>query len=278
MRDAAAFLVQRFDGEFDHVASRSACVDACTKGADCTGRRERGAGRIMVMQVLAFDTSTSWLSVALYDGVQAIVVTERCGNASSERILPAVGELLARAGTALSRLDGIAYGAGPGAFTGVRIACAVAQGLAFGADLPVHGVSTLDALAQAAWRIHRWPRVVACLDARMREVYVAASVREDNAVHAIVEPRVQKPAEVARPDDGEWWGAGDAFAVYPDLGDRLRLVACDPALFPDAQSIAECAWPRVVAGEGVRAECALPLYVRHRVALTSAERAAGLRL
>jgi tRNA threonylcarbamoyladenosine biosynthesis protein TsaB len=233
---------------------------------------------MVVMQILAFDTSTSWLSVALYDGSEAIVVTERCGNASSERILPSVGELLARAGTVLSRLDGIAYGAGPGAFTGVRIACAVAQGLAFGADLPVYGVSTLDALAQAAWRTHRWPRVVACLDARMREVYVSASVREHNVMNAIVEPRVQKPADVERPDDGEWWGAGDGFAAYATLCDQLRLVACDAELIPDGQSIAECAWPRVVAGGGVPAERAEPLYVRHRVALTSAERAAGLRL
>src|SRR5690242_7890325 len=166
------------------------------------------------MQILAFDTSTPWLSVALFDGAHARVLTERCGHASSERILPAVGELLAQAGTALARLDGIAYGAGPGAFTGVRIACAVAQGLAFGAGLPVFGVSTLDALAQSAFRTHGWPRVVACLDARMHEVYVAASVREGNGLRTVGAPRVQKPADVARPDAGAWWGAGDGFAAY----------------------------------------------------------------
>ena len=228
--------------------------------------------------ILALDTSTSWLSIALYDGSDALVVTERCGNASSERILPAIGELLARAGTALSRLDGIAYGAGPGAFTGVRIACAVTQGLAFGADLPVYAVSTLEALAQAAFRTHGWPRVVGCLDARMHEVYVAASVRKGNAWRTLVEPRVRKPADVEPPDPGDWWGAGDGFAAYPALGAALRLVACDAGAIPDAQSIAECAWPRVLAGAGVGAERAEPLYVRHRVALTSAERAAGLRL
>jgi tRNA threonylcarbamoyladenosine biosynthesis protein TsaB len=83
---------------------------------------------------------------------------------------------------------------------------------------------------------------------------------------------------VTRPDDGEWWGAGDGFTVYPGLASRLGVVASDAGLIPDAQSLAECAWPRVVAGEGVPAERAEPLYVRHRVALTSAERAAGLRL
>ena len=230
------------------------------------------------MQILALDTSTQWMSVALYDGTRAIAVREHVGNASSERLLPAIRELLDRACIALERLDGIAFGAGPGAFTGVRIACAVAQGLAFGADLSVFGVSTLDALAQAAWREHRWPRLIACLDARMREVYVAASERRDNGMASVCAPSVVKPDEVARPDDGEWWGAGDGFAAYPGLAPRLGLAASDAALIPDAQSIAECAWPRVVAGEGVPAEHAEPLYVRHRVALTSAERAAGLRL
>src|SRR5689334_2324206 len=100
------------------------------------------------MQVLAFDTSTDWLSVALYDGRDAVVHCERAGQAASARILPAIGELLDAEGTPLTQLAGIAYGAGPGSFTGVRIACGVAQGLAFGADLRVYGVPTLGALAQ----------------------------------------------------------------------------------------------------------------------------------
>jgi tRNA threonylcarbamoyladenosine biosynthesis protein TsaB len=230
------------------------------------------------MQVLALDTSTQWLSLALFDGTRAIAFREQVGNASSERLLPAIRDLLDEADVALASLDGIVFGAGPGAFTGVRIACAVAQGLALGADLPVFGVSTLDALAQAAWREHGWPRVIACLDARMREVYVAASERLDNGMASVRAPGVVKPGEILRPDGGEWWGAGDGFAAYPELARRLHLVASDAALIPDAQSLAECAWPRVVAGEGVPAERAEPLYVRHRVALTSAERAAGLRL
>ena len=230
------------------------------------------------MRILAFDTSTQWLSVALFDGAQARTFRERCGSASSERILPVIGELLADAATPLAALDGIAFGAGPGAFTGVRIACAVAQGLAFGADLPVFGVSTLDALAQAAWRVHGWPRVVACLDARMREVYVAASERSGDTKRSVQDAAVRKPADVARPDDGPWWGAGDGFAADPALAASLRLVAYDADLIPDAQSIAECAWPRVLAGQGIPAERAEPFYVRHRVALTSGERAAGARL
>src|SRR6476661_3228276 len=120
------------------------------------------------MEILALDTSTQWLSVALFDGQRAIALRERVGSGASERILPAIGEMLARDGTSLANLDGIAYGAGPGSFTGVRIACGVAQGLAFGAGIPVYGVSSLGAIAQTAWRARGMARVIACIDARMR--------------------------------------------------------------------------------------------------------------
>src|SRR6476660_1704663 len=149
------------------------------KGADCTRRMGRDIGKMPGMQILALDTSTEWLSVAIHDGSTAVVIRERAGNAASERILPLTARVLAEAGTSLRALGGIAYGAGPGSFTGVRIACGVVQGLAFGADLRVYGVPTLGALAQAAWRRSGANRVVSCLDARMREVYVAAYVRDD---------------------------------------------------------------------------------------------------
>ena len=229
------------------------------------------------MHVLAFDTSTDWLSVALYDGRDAVVHRERAGQAASARILPAIGELLGAKGTSLTQLAGIAYGAGPGSFTGVRIACGVAQGLAFGADLRVYGVPTLGALAQAAWRSSGARRIVSCLDARMREVYVAAYVRDDKGWTLASGPTVCKPDAVVVPP-GVWEGAGDGFAAYPQLFGRLALARCDAALFPDARSVAEWSWPHLVAGEGVEAARAEPFYVRHRVALTSAERAAGQRL
>jgi tRNA threonylcarbamoyladenosine biosynthesis protein TsaB len=230
------------------------------------------------MTILALDTSTEWLSVALFDGKNAVAMRERAGNASSERILPAIGEILAQGGTSLAQLDGIAYGAGPGSFTGVRIACGVAQGLAFGADLPVFGVPTLGAIAQSAWRARGARRIVACLDARMREVYVASYVRNGDGWALVREPAVRKPDEIEPPSSKGWHGAGDGFAAYPQLESRLHLAACDPSIIPDAQSIAEWAWPRLLAGEGIPAEQAQPLYVRHRIALTSAERAAGMRL
>ena len=119
---------------------------------------------------------------------------EPSGQAHSERLLPLIDAVLAEAGWSLRSLDGIAFGAGPGSFTGVRIACGVAQGLALGADLPLVPVPTLVALAQAAWRVHGGTRVVACLDARMREVYVAAYERDgDRAGATCARPPCLRP-------------------------------------------------------------------------------------
>jgi tRNA threonylcarbamoyladenosine biosynthesis protein TsaB len=230
------------------------------------------------MQILAVETSTEWMSVALFDGVRAVAARERAGQSASERLLPSIGRLLAQQGATLARLDGIAFGAGPGSFTGVRIACGVAQGLAFGADLPVFPVPTLGALAHGAWRAHGCTRVLACLDARMREVYMAAYVRSGDAWTLVRGPDVRRPDEVDAPSGGPWHGAGDGFAAYPQFALRLQLADCDPSIAPDAQAVAEWAWPAVLAGKGIPAAQAEPLYVRHRVALTSAERAAGMRL
>ena len=230
------------------------------------------------MKILALDTSTEWTSVAVYDGNSINVARERAGNASSERILPLVSRILAEAGTTLRSLGGIAYGAGPGSFTGIRVACGVVQGLAFGADLPVFGVPTLGAIAHAAWKTRRAKRVVACLDARMHEVYMAAYVRNDNHWTRSGDTVVQKPDALALPEPGDWLGAGNGFDAYPELVSRLGLAAVDPSITPDAESVAEWAWPHLVAGEGADAAEAQPYYVRHRVALTTVERAAGLRL
>jgi tRNA threonylcarbamoyladenosine biosynthesis protein TsaB len=230
------------------------------------------------MPILALDTSTDWISAALFDGRTASVLREHAGSASSERILPLVSRVLAEANASLHMLDGIAYGAGPGSFTGVRIACGVVQGLAFGAQLPVVGVSTLGAVAHAAWRAHGWSRVVACLDARMREVYVASYVHDASGWTQLGEPDVRRPDDVALADDGGWHGAGDGLSVYPALVERLGLTGADAAIIPDAQAIAELAWPSFTAGQGTAAAHAQPLYVRHRIALTTAERAAGMRL
>jgi len=237
------------------------------------------------MRILAIDTSTEWCSVAVRDGDAWHVRAENVGHAHSDRLLPMVRSALAQAGLELSGLDGLAFGAGPGSFTGIRIGCGVIQGLALGADLPVVAVPTLEAFAQSALRLHGWTKVVACLDARMREVYVAAHAHDGTRWHTIAAPAVLSPMNVQTPPDGAsmpaqgaWRGIGNGFAAYRELVQALRLPDVDALAHPTAQDVCLLASPRLAGGEGVPAAAALPLYVRHRVALTTAERDAGLRL
>ncbi len=229
------------------------------------------------MKLLAFDSSTDWISVAAGDGSTWHLRDEPASNAHSERVMPLLREVLAHAGWRLRDVDAVAFGAGPGAFTGVRIACGVAQGLALGAGLPVVAISTLEALAEEVWHLYGGERVLAALDARMREVYVAAYRRDGHGWRCEQAPAVCKPDDVVV-SSAEWIGAGDGFARYPALGTRLGLARVFAAVRPSARAVAILAMPRVAAGEAVPARDALPVYVRHRVALTSAERDAGLRL
>ena len=228
------------------------------------------------MSILAFDTSTEVCAVALGDAAGWLERHEHAGQRHSELLLPMIRALLAEAGLALADLDGIAFGAGPGSFTGLRIACGVAQGLALGAELPVVGVATLEAMAEAAHARHGWTRVVAALDARMQEVYLAVYERDGERWRTTLEPCVVKPDAVLLPE-GTVCGAGNAFAAYPVLRERLAG-EFDASILPGAVAVGKLALPRFAAGEGVAARDAAPLYVRHRVALTTAERDAGARL
>jgi tRNA threonylcarbamoyladenosine biosynthesis protein TsaB len=233
------------------------------------------------MRILALETSTEWCSVAVGDGTRWHRCDEQAGHAHSERLLPMVDAALGEAGWTLRNLDGIAFGAGPGSFTGIRIACGVAQGLAFAADLPVAPVPTLAALAQQVFRDYGWESVVACLDARMREVYVAAYARDASGWREVAAAAVVTPGEVALAlphSPAHWTGAGSGFAAYPVLASQLALAQCAADAHPTAQAIGELALVPLAAGRGVAAADALPIYVRHRVALTIAEREAGLRL
>ena len=218
------------------------------------------------MQFLALESSTDAGSVALWrDGV----VSERhCppGQPSSATLLPLAAELLAAAGTTFAELDAIAFGAGPGSFTGLRVACGVAQGLAVAHDLPVLPVGTLAAMAAAV----DLPRVAVCLDARMNEVYFGL-FEAGEPVSAI---GVYPPGEVPLPEGGGWVAAGNALAAYPSLAARMAD-ACHaqlPEILPTAAAVARLAAPRLLRGEGLDAAEAAPVYVRDKVALTVAER------
>lgn len=219
------------------------------------------------MNILAIETSTRWLSVALRcaDGRVAERSVESLTGGSA-LVLPWVDELLAETKLEFAALGGIAFGAGPGSFTGLRLACGVAQGLAFGLDLPVVGVSTLEALALASGEA----RVFACLDARMNEVYFATYAVSGRQATEIDAPRVAPPAEVALPAGEGWIGCGDGFASYAAALPKFARIRSD--VCPTAAAVAEIAAGRFARGEGVDAAEAMPLYVRNKVALTTAER------
>ena len=231
------------------------------------------------MQILALDTSTEVCAVALGDGMIWHEKSEVAGQRHSELLLPMIRAILAECSVTLKQIDGIAFGAGPGSFTGLRIACGVSQGLALGAALPVVGVSTLEAMAQTRRDLAGGERIIAALDARMREVYVAAYERDSGRWREVIAPVVVSPALAPVPEDCGWIAAGSGFAAYPSLRERYgeALSECDATIVPSASAVGKLALPLFAAGEGVPARDAAPLYVRHRVALTIAERAAGLR-
>jgi tRNA threonylcarbamoyladenosine biosynthesis protein TsaB len=227
------------------------------------------------MRLIAFDTATEWCTAALWSDGELAVREERAGQRHSELLVPMVMDLLAEAGMKLNQLDGLAYGMGPGSFTGLRIACGVAQGLALGAGVPVLGVSTLEALAEEAWMADGADRVLACLDARMHEVYAGLYQRHADAWACIAGPVVCPPASVPVPPTPGFVGVGSGFEAYPELSAMghgiLGLV--DGRCIPHARAVARLAAPRFARGEGQPPEAAEPLYIRDKVALKICERA-----
>ena len=168
-------------------------------------------------------------------------------------------------------MDGIAFGMGPGSFTGVRIACGATQGLALGADLPVVGVCTLQALAQASG----CDKVVAALDARMGEVYHAAYEKRAREWVVVCEPSLCLPQRAPQVAGAGWFGAGSGFEAHgAALGERYagQLEGSDVIAVPQASAIAILGALRFAAGGGVDAAQAMPLYLRDKVALKTCER------
>ena len=224
------------------------------------------------MNILALDTSTEWCSVALWLDGRVLSRDERAGQRHSALILPMIDALMSEAGLVLTQLDAIAFGAGPGSFTGLRIACGVTQGLAFGAGLPVVPVGTLEALAQASAAA----RVVTALDARMDEIYHAAYTRDDAGWRELHAPSLCAPAAAPAVDGGDWTGCGNGFAVQGGAlraryAGQLREVHED--LRPHARDMLGIAADRFAQTGGLDPAQAAPLYVRDKVAFSVAERA-----
>lgn len=233
---------------------------------------------------LAIETSTDCLSLALGSGVPGAPLWQHTGTGGAQAstdLLPAVQGLLAQAGWTLASLDAVVFGRGPGAFTGLRTACAVAQGLAFGAGRPVLPVDSLLALAEQARQEHveagqpEPVRVVGLLDARMDEIYVTPYARAAGGWQALAPARLCAPEALAG-YLAPWWPetggllAGNVFDVY---GPRLLgLPAARRPALPQAQALLRLAPAALAAGAAVPASEARPLYVRDKVAQTTAER------
>lgn len=221
-------------------------------------------------KILAFDTSTETLSIALTDGRQTWQHTGAGGAKASAALIPAVLALLGEAGLRLAELDAIAFGAGPGSFTGLRTACSVAQGLAFGADVPVLPIDTLLAVAEEARHQQGATQVVAVLDARMDEMYLGRYAYADGTWQALADFSLVRPEALAVP--AGWTLAGNAMPVYADrLAPRDSATPDVPAL-PTATAMLRLAPALLAAGGAVPASEALPRYIRDKVAQTTAER------
>jgi tRNA threonylcarbamoyladenosine biosynthesis protein TsaB len=230
------------------------------------------------MRVLALDAATEACSVALLSNGEVMVRIVDSGKSSAQQILSLVEEVMAEGQVSLSMLDGIAASIGPGAFTGVRISVAVAQGLAFGADLPVAPVSTLEALALQVLYAAPGP-ALACLDARMGEVYWGRFTAD--AARAVIEsgaPQVGAPAAVAVALRlrGPHIGIGRGFSAYPELAKipGVEINSRDSLALPNAREFARLGAQRLAGGGGLDPADLKPLYLRDKVALTEAERAA----
>jgi len=223
------------------------------------------------MRILAIETSTEYCSVALWQDGSLSAHCELVGQKHSEVLMTMLDTLLKQAGIKIRQIDGIAFGKGPGSFTGVRIACGVAQGLALGTDTSVVGVCTLQALAQACGR----EKVIAALDARMGELYLAAYEKHGDMWVTVVEPCLCKPSDAPLVAGANWFGAGNGFAVdEAALTVRYggQLAGIDALAKPQASAVAELAATEFAGGNAIDAALALPLYLRDKVALKTRER------
>jgi tRNA threonylcarbamoyladenosine biosynthesis protein TsaB len=228
----------------------------------------------MTMNLLALDTATEACSAALLIGDHVIERSEIAPRRHAELILPMIEALLAEAGISRRRIDGIAVGRGPGAFTGVRLAISVAQGLALGLDIPVLPVSSLAALAQDV-PAEIDASILSVIDARMGEIYAGTFRRGANGlVEPIGSESVGPASQLVLPARDQWSVVGSAWAVYRDaLTARLPAEPrwADGNRLPQAHAIARLAAPQFAAGHAVAPEAALPVYLRDKVALTLEE-------
>jgi len=225
------------------------------------------------MKLLALDTAGSASSVAIWRDGAVLTRAGAAGQHHSEHMLALIEAIMGESDLTLTDLDAVACGRGPGAFTGVRLAVCLAQGLAYAADLPVIPVSNLVAAAERAWGLEAAPpRVLVCQDARMHEVYYAAYERSGSEIAAASPEAVGRPESVTLPaawdDAGTAWGVGTGFDAYPMLTQRLQgRLGCLLSLESRAEDVARVA-ARLGLAHAVSAEQAAPIYLRDDVVAT----------
>ena len=224
----------------------------------------------MTKKILAVDTATENCSVALLIDDQVIFRSEFAPREHTIKILPMVDQVLVEGGISLSQLDGLAFGRGPGSFTGVRIGIGIAQGLGFGADLPMIGVSTLAAMAQGAFRQFGSENVLSAIDARMSEVYWAEYQRQLNGDWQLNGSEIVAPPElilskVTLDQNKAWHQVGTGWQAHPQLADIASQSIATELLYPDAQDMVHLAQFALERGEAVSAENAAPVYLRDTV-------------
>lgn len=234
-------------------------------------KKDHKALSIAAMRLLAIETSSSIGSIALRSGNDVAERSIPTPREQSDLVLPHIDELLAGAGLRLKELDALVLGRGPGSFTGLRIAAAVVQGLGFAADLPVVSISSLEALAQRAWREFGIGDALLCVDARMREVYVARYTVQGARARLVGDERLVSPEQVTVLEGGGegvvgagWAAVGDGWEKYrdllaPALEGASRVV---PDLLPSARDLLAGAEEEFAAGRVLRPEEALPVYLR----------------
>jgi len=223
------------------------------------------------VNLVALETSTEYCSLAVSRSAQVFERSFHAGQGHSELALPALRELLRQAELDMQTIDGIVYGAGPGSFTGLRIACGIAQGLALARDLPTAGIGTLLALAEDCGA----DKVIACLDARMGEVYHAVYRKSGGRWTEIHAPALYQPDAVPQLEGKDWVGCGSGFRAHGAMlarrcGDAVARVEAEAV--PRAAAMLRLALPLLAAGQGLSAAAAAPLYVRDKVALKTSER------
>ena len=215
------------------------------------------------MKLLAIDTATERCSVALLVDERVIERATETPRGHADLVLPMVNEVLIEAGVTLQELDGLAYGRGPGGFTGVRIAVGVAQGLAYGAHLATVGISNLAAVAQQF--VVPGARILVCMDARMTEVYWCRfEGTPDGLVRPTASERVDPPDAVEAGDAAVFAGTG--FGAYPQLAAGRAGNAVHATALPHAREIARLAAAELRAGRGEPPERAQPVYLRDQIA------------